>query len=254
MYLLAMEAITSSTTQLYNTFGGAIFASQSIFTFNRTKYFTPNSANNDGGVIYAVKNRSFSFTGTSSFCSNLAMRGGAIFTSFKSTVTCTGNISFTHNAGDNTEDSRGGAIYLAISSTLSFLRHTALCWENNHANLGRAIYVMTSLIYCTKIAKFIPKEECFFQLPGQNIDIQLVFRNNSADVAGSELYGGTIDHCKLNGLNSSKSEVFDLLVQQKSNNRISFDPFYVSLCKNNHLNWDTESNYQYILVKRFMLW
>ena len=56
---------------------------------------------------------------------------------------------------------------------------------------------MNSFLYCIQIAPYRPREECFFQLPGQNmsngIDIKLVFNNNSADVAGSVLYGGTID-------------------------------------------------------------
>ena len=221
-------------------FGGAMFVSHSIFIFSGSNNFTGNSANSGGGAISAVYNRSLSFTGTSSFCSNSAIKGGAIFASFKSTVTFNGSISFTdngHSAGDTTKDSCGGAIYLGIISTLSFLPHTTVCWENNHANLGGAIYVMNSnpLIYCAKIAEFIPKQECFFQLPGQNIDVQLFFKNNSADVSGSVVYGGAIDNCKVIGLNSSTSgKVFDLLVQQKSKKIISSDPFHVYLCENNH--------------------
>ena len=80
-----------------------------------------------------------------------------------------------------------------------------MCFENNHATLGGAIYVtdVNPLIYCSP--KYVAKEECFFQLPGQNlnrIDIKLVFNNNSADTAGSVLYGGAIDNCKLNDLYS----------------------------------------------------
>ena len=96
-------------------------------------------------------------------------------------------------------------------------------WENNHASLGGAIFVedASPLSYCRSVAKLVPKEECFFQLPGQNlsngIDVQLVFRNNSADVAGSVLYGGAIDNCKLtHGLDSYNSgEVFDMIVHNK---------------------------------------
>ena len=47
--------------------------------------------------------------------------------------------------------------------------------------------------------------KCFFQLPGQSqsngIDVQLVFKNNSAETAGSVLHGGAIDKCKITGLN-----------------------------------------------------
>ena len=47
------------------------------------------------------------------------------------------------------------------------------------------------LIYCTPIAPFIPREKCFFQLSDQKLsggfNVQFVFRNNSADDAGSVL-------------------------------------------------------------------
>ena len=114
-----------------------------------------------------------------------------------------------------------------------------MCWENNHARLGGVIYVtdVNPLIYCPPIIKYIPKEECFFQLPGQNhnhIDSKLIFKNNSA-VAGSVLYGGAIDNCKLNGLDSSISsgEVFDKLLHIEDNYRttskISSDPNHICL-------------------------
>ena len=223
--------------------GGAILIIRSEFTFNGSNNFTGNSANGNGGAIVSLHTAFLSFIGTSSFCSNSAMQGGAVSVKLNSTVTFNGNISFTNN-GQNTRDSCGGAMYLGISSTFSILPCTTVHWENNHANLGGAIYVMNAnpLIYCSEIAKYIPKEECFFQLPGQYIDIQLVFKNNSADASGSMLYGGAIDNCKLNSLNSSTSgKVFDLLVQQKSNNRVSSDPFHVYLCENNHPNWDGKS-------------
>ena len=218
--------------------GGAILTLHSVFTFSGSNNFTGNSAHGNGGAIFAVRKVLLSFFDTSSFCSNSAMQGGAIFANLNSTVTFNGNISFTNN-GQNTRDSCGGAMYLGISSTFSIMPHTTVCWENNHANLGGAIYVMNAnpLIYCTKISSYIPKQECFFQLPRQNIHVKFVFKNNSANAAGNMLYGGAVDHCKLNGLNFSNSgEVFDLLAKHESDNGISSDPFYVCLCENDHLN------------------
>ena len=71
------------------------------------------------------------------------------------------------------------------------------------------------------------------------IDVRLVFKNNSADVAGSVLYGGAIDNCKLtHGLDShSSGEVFDMLVHiedDNANSKISSDPFHVCPCESNH--------------------
>ena len=43
-----------------------------------------------------------------------------------------------------------------------------------------------------------------------SIHVQLLFKNNSVDAAGSVLYGGALDNCKLTGLHSySSGEVFD---------------------------------------------
>ena len=222
--------------------GGIISAVTNIsLIFIGNNNFTQNSAANNGGAIFAVTNASSSFTATSSFISNSAMQGGAICANSDITLTFNGNINFTNN-GHNIRDSRGGAMYLAIHSTFFVLPNTTVHWENNYANLGGAIYVLTAnpFIYCkmTQIAKFIPREGCFFQLPGQNLssdlDVQFVFKNNSAYDAGSVLYGGAIDNCDLGPYNSGP--VFDKVVHYEANNTassISSDPFHICLCNLN---------------------
>ena len=223
--------------------GGAISTVDNVvLTFNGTNNFTNNSAKN-GGAFFAVVNTLSRFTGTTSFCNNMAMQGGAILANSNSELTFNGNISFTKN-GHNKRDSHGGPMYLAIGSTLSLLPHTTVYWDNNYANLGGAIYVLTEnpFISCkmTQIATFLCKD-CFFQLPDQNwssdLDVQLVFKNNSADDAGSVLYGGAIDDCGLDPYYSSK--LFDKLVQYEDNNTtssISSDPFRICFCENNSPN------------------
>ena len=131
--------------------------------------FTGNSPNLDGGAIYIDTNNTLIFTGTSSFSSNFAMKGGAIQIIIPHGSACNGNIHFTNNGHKiNNGESHGGALYLSINATLNILPHTTMCWESNHAHLGGAIYVtdVNPLIYCPSIIKYIPKEECFFQLPG----------------------------------------------------------------------------------------
>ena len=219
--------------------GGAIVTVDNVvLRFNGTNNFFNNSANN-GGAIFAVVHISLSFTGTSSLSSNSAMQGGAISVNSDIKLTFNGNVSFTNN-GHNTRDCHGGALYLAIDSTFFVLPHTTVYWENNHATLGGAIYVLTAnpFNYCKmiQIATIIPREKCFFQLPGQNLssglDVQLVFKNNSAYTAGSVLYGGAIDNCYLNS-----GPVFDKLVQYEADNTassISSDPFRICLCNLNN--------------------
>ena len=224
---------------------GTIQALRNVaLTFNGTNNFINNSASSHVGAIYASTNISLSFTGTSNFTGNSALQGGAIIAINNSTLTFNGAHSFTSN-GHTTNHfngvSRGGAMYLAIGSLFFILLNTTMCWENNHANLGGAIYVSDAnpSIYCTL---FIPKEKCFFQLsrPDQNLsDSQLVFKNNSADIAGSVLYGGAIDKCKLNGVNTySSREVFDMLIinsdpDNSTTSNISSDPIMVYPCENN---------------------
>ena len=222
--------------------GGAICLQlNAVLTFNGTNNFINNSADY-GGAIFAAVNTSLGFTGTSNFNSNSAMKGGAISAEHDSTLTFDGNISFTNN-GHNTGDSRGGALYLAIGSTSLILPHTIVYWKTNHANLGGAIYVpdVSTLIYCTQYVPYISRVECFFKFPSQNsfssLDIQLIFKNNSADTAGSALYGGAIDNCKLAGQDPYRSDDTFFHIQDVTNytvtSKISSDPLRICPCTNN---------------------
>ena len=228
--------------------GGAISTHDYVVLTNKAS---------SGGAISAGDFVVITFTGTIHFISNSAMKGGAILANRNSKLAFDGNISFTNNGHYNTnadnEVSQGGAIYLAVNSTFSILPHTTVCWENNHATFGGAIYVfdVNPQIYCTLLAPYIlayvPKEECFFQLPGQNLsnglDVKLVFKSNSADDAGSVLYGGAIDNCKIHvtglDLHFTSGDVFDMLFQYEADtdysttSKISSDPLHTCVCINN---------------------
>ena len=252
---LTFTGINNFISNSASYYGGAICSVTNILMrFTGTTVFSDNSAHDIGGAIYALTNISLSFNGTSNFSSNSAMLGGAISAYRSSTLTFNGSIGF-HNNGHNAKfnngdngDKLGGAMYLATSSTFFILPHTTVCFENNHATLGGAIYVsdVNSYTYCAPITPYILKEKCFFQLPGQtvskNLDAQLVFKNNSADAAGSVLYGGTIDNCKLTNSSNSSAEVFDMLLHIETENNtdydrasnISSDPLHICLCIHNH--------------------
>ena len=261
--------------------GGAIYASDNTeLNFNGVSNFINNSADGDGGAIYTEYNAVLSFNGTNNFISNSvrygyggaittnttvlsfngtthfinnsAPWGGAIYTNKNNTLTFSGTIYFTNNEyyGERVNTVNGytfgGGVFMGLKSTFFILPHTTVYWENNHASLGGAIYVADVIpaSYCTSLGPYVPKEECFFQLPGQNlsngIDVQLVFKNNFADAAGSVLYGGAIDNCKLtHGLDShSSGKVFDMMVHIDDTNynttsKISSDPLQICQCKNN---------------------
>ena len=230
--------------------GGVISAYENtVLSFSGTNNFINNSAaNGGGGVISASENTVLSFSGTNNFINNLAYCGGAI--SPRTNTTFSGIIYFTNNEATfhgevNGYTVGGGGVYLGLKSTLSILPNTTVYWENNHARLGGAIYVADAspLSYCTSIATYIPQEECFFQLPGQNlsngIEVRLVFKNNFADVAGSVLYGGAIDNCILTGMDShSSGKVFDMIVHNNdtddnTTSNISSYRLGICICKNN---------------------
>ena len=224
--------------------GGAIYITYNIsLIFKLINNFINNSADN-GGAIYGEQNTSLSFSGTSSFSSNSAEKGGAIYAKHDSILILNENMSFINDGHDTDKlrDSRGGALYLAFNSHFSILPNTTICWMNNHAKLGGAIYVFNvyPFIYCTEIAPYIPMEKCFFQFPAQYLahgidSVKLIFKNNSADAAGSVLYGGAIDHCTLTSSWDS-GRVINMLAQYQHDNTssISSDPFHVCPCENNH--------------------
>ena len=231
--------------------GGAIYTSRNtVLSFSGTNNFINNSGVLGGGAIHAERTV-LSFSGATHFFNNSAQTGGAM-ESNNNTMTFNGTVYFSNNGhygkGVSTVNGYtvGGGVYMGLTSIFSILPNTTVYWENNHASLGGAIFVedASPLSYCRSVAKLVPKEECFFQLPGQNlsngIDVQLVFKNNSADVAGSVLYGGTIDNCKLtHGLDSHNSgEVFDMIVHSNNTDynttsNISSDPIQICLCEHN---------------------
>ena len=257
--------------------GGVIYmVNNTILDFNGINNFNNNHAIADGGVIHAQINTSLCFCGNSHFNQNSAEYGGAICIG-KTALNFTGTSSFNNNSvvwdggaiytWDNSEisfsgtsnfnsnsaagNNGGGALYLS-NSTLLILPNTSMYWKDNHARFGGAIYIeeMFPFIYCTLIDTYMPKEECFFQLPSQNlsigIDAQLFFKNNFADDAGSVLYGGAIDSCSLTGLDSySSGEVFDMLVHidDDTTSSISSDPFRICQCENNHPNCSKSYSY-----------
>ena len=231
----------------YDGTGGAISIKyNTVLSFNGINQFINNSAD-AGGAIFTAFNVILSFNGINKFINNSAVQqGGAFYFTVNSTVIFNGTTYFTQNKVDG-NPGYGGGVSIVLKSILSILPNTTVYWENNHAVFGGGIYVSddSPISYCTLLPEFLPfhtympKEKCFFQLPGQNlsnIDSKLVFENNSADVAGSVLYGGIVDNCKVTDLDTyNSSKVFDMLVYIDDNttSSISSRPFRVCPCESN---------------------
>ena len=241
--------INNSAGGVYGGVGAIYTVFNTVLSFNGTSNFIRNSANGGGGAIYTSDNTTLSFHGSSNFVDNSAYQGGAIYAYFSSTLTFNRTIDFTNNGPHDGDDvvAYGGGVLIGFKSIFSILPNTTIYWKNNHATLGGAIHILdaSSLSYCTSVAAYVEREHCFFQLPGQNlssnIDVQLVFENNFANAAGSLLYGGAIDNCKLDSLlhSYSSGKVFDMLVHNgdadyNSISTISSNPFYICPCEHNH--------------------
>ena len=184
---------------------------------------------------------------------NSALVGGAICSERNTTLTFSGIIYLTKNGEVNTFNGYtigGGGVYLGLN-LLSPFYPTPLCigrtilhvLEELSMLLMRALQVTVLQL----LHAYIPQEECFFQLPGQNlfngIDVNFVFKNNFAGGAGSVLYGDAIDNCILtHGLDShSSGKVFDMIVQNNdtdynTTSTISSDPLHICYCENSLLD------------------
>ena len=109
----------------------------------------------------------------------------------KSKVIFRGQVLFRNNASFVD----GGALHLNESSVLHFKPNTTVSFINNRAlQKGGAIYVAD-----TKRKNSNPF--CFYELDEvlkySQVNIQLLFAENHAEIAGDALYGGQVDRCIL---------------------------------------------------------
>ena len=130
--------------------------------------------------------------------------GGAFYTN--NTLTFNG-INFTSNVCRGRVDVNrhavgGGGVFMGLKNTFFILPNTAVYWENNHASLGGAIYVedASPLSYCASVVT--PKKNASFSSLVRICQMVLMsnlFSRTTLQMlqAGSVLYGGAIDDCKL---------------------------------------------------------
>ena len=136
-----------------------------------------------------------------------------------------GNITFRNNTA-----TYGAGLALIDCSVMYFRPNTHIMFSHNHATYaGGAIYVQS----CdTGGGNF----SCFYQLDGVNqaisdLNIQITFENNTADFAGSALYGGLIDFCLLGTeRNNSFDSIFKVQNTDEDPTAISSDPYKVCSC------------------------
>ena len=128
----------------------------------------------------------------------------------------------------------GGGIYM-ISTSILFLTPGSMLWfVNNHANdTGGAIRV-EQIVLTLFSDHERASNPCFYQFQGTRdvSEKHFYFENNTAEVAGTVLYGGEITSCLQGNLTASDNQFinFSTFVNQSGLSIISSDPRGVCFC------------------------
>ena len=152
-----------------------------------------------------------------------------------------GNNLFQNNTGTN-----GGALRLCDTSIIYVRNETYIKFVGNHAQeSGGAIYAQQRCLESAPPCFFQPDVPDFTRVADLN-KMRLTFINNTANYAGSGLYGGAVDfsytyrHFRYKNKSSYYytttifNKTFDFS-QQPGNSPVSSDPYGVCLCNENNL-------------------
>ena len=187
---------------------------------------------------------------------NFTMNNSTALSLVDSNLVLEGNILFHGNNAIN-----GGALRFCDTS-LGYIRsNTRITFYNNHArNAGGAIYAQQRCLEAVPPCFFQPVAHNFTNIADLKKWMSLTFVNNTAEYAGSGLYGGAVDYCYIyirlkHSWNSShffwnsshfiSSEIFDTIfnvTKQPGDSPISSDPYGVCLCnESGHINYKVKN-------------
>ena len=124
-----------------------------------------------------------------------------------------------------------------VDNSIMYLRpNTHITFSHNHAtHSGGAIFVESGA--------FSGSGRCFYQIDGMNtanpinfdpakLNIQIRFENNTANIAGSALYGGDVDFCEF--IQVVRSNYFNSIFMVNNTDddpsAVSSDPYRVCYC------------------------
>ena len=237
----------SSTGIVQSNFSnGLIYLESSQLIVNGTHFTQPNVVAEQSTIFIHGVNNAFSSGIISQPNTAIKLISSVLNVAAQSNITFTGNYA-----------PYGGALYLDSYSNISITLPTTVYFINNTA------FVSGGAIYVEDTQSPDNQPSCFFQVNSANHTLtpSFIFEQNSAQLAGSVLYGGNIDNCIVNcdGLppeyqstchkaNSNISGiVFDAITtigaqanQTEIISTISSDPCTVILCDNSS---DTYSIY-----------
>ena len=185
--------------------GGAIYARKSrlVIETNSLTEISANLAMNSGGGMYLVMSK-LNIRGNSSYITgNKVNKIGGGLHAANSRIIIEGTLHFTNNEAEN-----GGGVSLerysklhGVSATNDIINFTS----NRASHRGGALYVddETNPDMCTAVAtqNATSTTECFSAL------VSINFSDNSAGLAGPNLFGGLLDRCTLHTDFSNETEV-----------------------------------------------
>ena len=176
-----------------------IIAKNSTMKFQQTAELVENKGKEGGAIaLYDGSELIIGKKSNVSFLRNHAqLNGGAILVDDSTMVVeSEAKMAFTENEAYN-----GGAIAFQNGAIITLESHSQITFISNHAQqYGGALYVVLIEEPTLKLKFYwsIYSIRCFVQLPSK-ISPQaipsLIFSNNTADSAGSSLYGGWIEFC-----------------------------------------------------------
>ena len=147
---------------------------------------------------------------------------------FNTYTTFYGVNNFINNSADI-----GGGILMISTSYLFFTPGSLVNFIGNHAtNKGGAINVEQVVLLFTAVDYFFSQSDviinpCFYELQDENhVEKHLYFKGNTAEIAGSVLYGGDTGVCT----QADFSEISTFVDQEDTFSIISSDPRGVCFC------------------------
>ena len=208
----------------FSMFNTQVFLVENSHVYMRDVQFTNNKLISP---LLEVRKSIITFDGEVLFANNSALTGSLLVLdtkiNFKGIVTFEGNTATTN----------GGAIAMLCGSLLIFHNHTHVLFKNNHAQrAGGAIYV--EIDYPTN-------DYCFFTFMHYPLASNLstiVFTGNTADYAGSIIFGGNVKRCaqRIPGRgvwHEKLKKIFQMEYNSSDTSQVTTDAYYICQCSPN---------------------
>ncbi len=221
--------------------GNLFFLDDVVFTNNSAVLWDTSALGLGGGVF--SHSGFLSFLKETNFTLNTAYVGGGLYAS-RTTMTVEGSLNVRHNHAVV-----GGGFYFESGSKCWLTESSSLQLSHNYAGrFGGAVYARDDpFFYCIGIHRLIHtsnRAHCLFQPTMWPTTANIQLTGNYAQQAGSAMYGGIIDECKLVTLTNktygdddeTNAEFFEWMFQNASleassdSSFISSDPTSVCLC------------------------